>query len=174
MRPRRREGRRRIRRPRCPHRCHPGRRERVNAVKSNLSPTEEQIAPGHAGGLVPQALPRIYLVGNMRAVAPDGADFLPRGRKTRGLMAFLCLAQGERVSRSRLVGLLWDRSGDAQARQSLRQSLSELNSIVNRHAPGLVEIDRESVRLDASKCWVDALAILEASAAAAAHTSNLV
>ena len=57
---------------------------------------------------------------------------------------------------------------------SLRQSLSELNSIVNRHVPGLVEIDRESVRLDVSKCWVDALAILEASADAAAHTSNLV
>ena len=123
---------------------------------------------------MPQALPRIYLVGNMRAVAPDGADFLPRGRKTRGLMAFLCLAQGERISRSRLVGLLWDRSGEAQARMSLRQSLSELNSIVNRHVPGLVEIDRESVRLDVSKCWVDALAILEASADAATHTGSLV
>ena len=57
---------------------------------------------------------------------------------------------------------------------SLRQSLSELNGIVNRHAPGLVEIDRESVRLDVSKCRVDALAILEASADAAAHISNLV
>jgi TolB-like protein/DNA-binding SARP family transcriptional activator len=154
--------------------CHPGRRERAKAVKSNLSPTEEHIAPRPAGGLVPQVLPRIYLVGNMRAVAPDGADFLPRGRKTRGLMALVCLAQGERVSRSRLIGLLWDRSGEAQARMSLRQSLSELNSIVNRHAPGLVEIDRESVRLDVSKCWVDALAIIEASADAAAHTSNLV
>jgi TolB-like protein len=121
-----------------------------------------------------RALPRIYLVGNMRALAPGGTDFLPRGRKTRGLLACLCLAQGERVSRSRLVGLLWDRSGEPQARMSLRQSLSELNSIVNRHVPGLVEIDRESVRLDVSKCWVDALAILEASADAAAHTSNLV
>ena len=91
-------------------------------------------------------------------------------------MAFLCLAQGERVSRRRLAGLLWDRPGEAQAkaRLSLRKSLSELNGIVNRHAPGLVEIDRESVRLDVSKCWVDALAILDASAGATAHTSNLV
>jgi TolB-like protein/DNA-binding SARP family transcriptional activator len=122
---------------------------------------------------VPRVLPRIYLVGTMRAVAPGGADFLPRGRKTRGLLACLYLANGERVSRSRLVGLLWDRSADAQARMSLRQSLSELNSVVNRHVPGLVEIDRDSVRLDVRKCWVDALAILEASADATADTSNL-
>ena len=57
---------------------------------------------------------------------------------------------------------------------SLRQSLSELNSIVNRHVPGLVEIGRDSVRIDVRKCWVDALAILEASADATADTSNLV
>jgi TolB-like protein/DNA-binding SARP family transcriptional activator len=110
----------------------------------------------------------------MRAIAPGGADFLPRSRKTRGLLACLCLAQGERISRSRLVGLLWDRSADPQARMSLRHSLSELNSIVNRHVPGLVEIDRDSIRIDVRKCWVDALAILEASSDATADTSNLV
>jgi len=132
------------------------------------------MTPVYTGGWVPQALPRIYLVGTMRAVAPGGADFLPRGRKTRGLLACLCIAHGERLSRSRLVGLLWDRSADAQARMSLRQALSELNGVVNRHVPGLVEIDRDSVRLDVRKCWVDVLAIFEASADATAETSNLV
>src|SRR5690349_6587498 len=110
----------------------------------------------------------------MRAVGPGGADLLPHGRKPRGLLACLCLAQGERVSRGRLIGLLWDRSADAQARMSLRHSLSELNSVVNRHVPGLVEIARESVRIDVRNCWVDALAIIEASADATADTSNLV
>ena len=142
-------------------------------MRSNFSPAEEYIPPASTGGWVPRALPRIYMVGTMRAVAPGGADFLPRGRKTRGLLACLCLAQGERVSRSRLIGLLWDRSADAQARMSLRQSLSELNSVVNRHVPSLVEIDRDSVRIDVRKCWVDALAILEASADAAGETNNL-
>jgi TolB-like protein/DNA-binding SARP family transcriptional activator len=142
-------------------------------VNSNLGPTEEYITP-YAGGWVPRALPRIYLVGTMRAIAPGGANFLPRGRKTRGLLACLCLAQGERISRSRLVGLLWDRSADAQARMSLRQSLSELNGIVNRHVSGLVEIGRDSVRIDVRKCWIDALAILDASADATADSSNLV
>jgi TolB-like protein/DNA-binding SARP family transcriptional activator len=119
-------------------------------------------------------LPRIHLVGAMRAIAPGGADFLPRGRKTRGLLACLCLAQGERVSRVRLVSLLWDRSADAQARMSLRQSLSELNSSVNRHVPGLVEIGRDSVRIDVRKCWIDALAIIEAGGDASKDASNLI
>jgi TolB-like protein/DNA-binding SARP family transcriptional activator len=110
----------------------------------------------------------------MRAVAPDGTDVLPRGRKTRGLLACLCLAQGDRVSRSRLVGLFWDRSPDPQARMSLRQSLSELNGTVNRHVPGLVEIVRDSVRIDIQKCWVDALAILDASSDPITDISNLV
>jgi len=143
-------------------------------VRSNfISPAEEYIPPASTGGWVPRALPRIYMVGTMRAVGPGGADFLPRGRKTRGLLARLCLAQGERVSRSRLIGLLWDRSPDAQARMSLRQSLSELNSVVNRHVPSLVEIDRDSVRIDVRKCWVDVLAILQASADPSGETNNL-
>ena len=56
---------------------------------------------------------------------------------------------------------------------SLRQSLSELNSVVNRHVPSLVEIDRDSVRIDLRKCWVDALAILQASADPTGETNNL-
>ncbi len=102
---------------------------------------------------------KIYLVGTMRAVAPGGEDILPRSRKTRALLACLCLAQGERVSRSRLAGLLWDRSGDAQARMSLRHALSELNTIVNGAVPGLIEIDRDLVCLDARACWIDAFAV---------------
>jgi TolB-like protein/DNA-binding SARP family transcriptional activator len=57
---------------------------------------------------------------------------------------------------------------------SLRQSLAELNGIVNRHVPGLVDIGRDSVRIDLRKCWVDALAILEASADPVTDISNLV
>ncbi|MGA8758297.1 MAG: BTAD domain-containing putative transcriptional regulator [Stellaceae bacterium] len=56
---------------------------------------------------------------------------------------------------------------------SLRQSLSELNGIVNRHVPGLVEIGRDKVRIDLGKCWVDALAILGASTDSASDSSNL-
>jgi len=72
------------------------------------------------------------------------------------------------------VGLFWDRSPDPQARMSLRQALTELNSLINRHVPGLIEIGRDSVRVDMRKCWVDALAVLEASVDPTADLSNLV
>ena len=62
-----------------PASCHPGRPERAKAVNSNLGPTEEYIAPAYAGGWVPRALPRIYLVGTMRAIAPGGADVVAFG-----------------------------------------------------------------------------------------------
>src|SRR3979409_202876 len=88
---------------------------------------------------------KFYLVGTMRAVAPGGEDILPRSRKTRALLACLCLAQDDGGSRGRLAALLWDRSGDAQARMSLRHALSELNTIINGRVPGLIDIDRDVV-----------------------------
>jgi TolB-like protein/DNA-binding SARP family transcriptional activator len=57
---------------------------------------------------------------------------------------------------------------------SLRQSLSELNGIVNRHVPGLVEIGRDSVRINLDKCWVDALAILGESTVSSSDSGNLI
>jgi len=143
-------------------------------VRSDLDPRDESFGRAYAGELILGTPARIYLVGRMRAVAPGGGDILPRGRKTRGILACLCLAQGDRVSRSRLVGLFWDRSPDPQARMSLRQALAELNATVNRHVPGLVEIGRDSVRIDIRRCWVDALVVLEASVDPTADLSNLV
>jgi TolB-like protein/DNA-binding SARP family transcriptional activator len=147
--------------------------EGAKAVTPNLRPYEEYIDPGYQEGRVRPVLPRIYLIGNMRAVATGGACLLPNAKKARGIVACLCLAQGEPVTRSRLKGLLWERSADAQARMSLRHALSEINHTVNRYVPGLIQIRRESVRLDLEKCWVDALAILEASFDLTSAASNL-
>ena len=91
----------------------------------------------------------------MRLIVPGGEDILPRARKTRAVLACLCLAEGELVLRSRLIGLLWDRSGEAQARMSLRHALSELKQSVNGRAPDLIDINRESVRLNMAACWID-------------------
>src|SRR5690242_13331121 len=69
---------------------------------------------------------RLYLIGTMRAVGHSGEDILPRARKTQAVLAYLCCAQGERVSRSRVAGIIWDRSGEAQAKDSLRHALSQI------------------------------------------------
>ncbi len=59
--------------------------------------------------------------------------------------------------RTRLIGLLWARSADAQARMSLRHALSELKHVANGRIADLIEVDRESVRLKTTACWIDVL-----------------
>ncbi|MEO9903963.1 BTAD domain-containing putative transcriptional regulator [Nisaea sp.] len=107
------------------------------------------------------ALASIQLIGPMRAAAADGSDILPRGRKTRALFAFLCLARGDRVSRSKLAGLLWDRSSEQQAKTSLRQSLAELIAIIPEQVKPLLEVDREHLRLNISLCRIDVFDLLD-------------
>jgi DNA-binding SARP family transcriptional activator/TolB-like protein len=107
----------------------------------------------------PQRKVRIYLLGKMRATAPDGTDLLPVGRKTRALLAYLCFAKGAPVPRARLARLLWDRVLDAHARLSLRYALAELHRTVKKAAPEMIEIDRETVRLNLRAVWIDALAV---------------
>src|SRR5215210_4182478 len=97
----------------------------------------------------------IYLVGSMRVFAPDGTNILPHSRKARALLAYLCLCERTRASRSRLMGLLWGNSSEPQARMSLRHVLSELNRDINAKVSGLIEIDRETVGLNAWACWID-------------------
>src|SRR5690242_12224160 len=56
-------------------------------------------------------LTRIYLLGQMRALGHTGNDLLPRAKKVQAIFAYLCLARGEHLSRSRIAGVVWDRSG---------------------------------------------------------------
>src|SRR5262249_32807716 len=64
---------------------------------------------------------RIHLLGPMRAVSYLGDDVLPRAKKARAALGYLCLAFGARVPRARIASMLWDRVSAAQARTSFRQ-----------------------------------------------------
>lgn len=103
---------------------------------------------------------RIHLVGPMRATSFMGDKILPRGRKARALLGFLCLASGERVSRSKIAAMLWDRVPDFQARASFRQAFRELIVAFGPFARELIDSDRETIRLDTTLCWIDALALI--------------
>ena len=103
---------------------------------------------------------RIHLLGSMQATTYLGESILPRGRKARALLAYLCLAPGSQAPRARLASVLWDRVPDLQARTSLRQSLRELALAMGKLADELITVDRETVRINTTLCWIDALAIL--------------
>lgn len=101
----------------------------------------------------PQRRSRIHLLGTMRVIGPLGDSLLPRNKKVQAVLAFLCLAGGEYVSRAQLAGMIWDRSGEMHARDSLRQALNELDRIGGTWR---IERTRHEVRLDTSACWIDA------------------
>src|SRR5690348_11224487 len=102
---------------------------------------------------------RVYLAGVMRAIGPLGENILPRPKKTQAVLAYLCLNHKERLLRSRVAGIIWDRSGEAQARESLRHALNDLNRAGHWH----LEKDHDAVRLDVTGCWIDAFEVPERS-----------
>ena len=110
----------------------------------------------HAGTvrqkIIPSQITRIYLLGSMRALGPTGENILPRAKKAQAVLAYLCLAQGKPLSRSQVAGVIWDRSGERPARDSLRHALSELDGA----GAWPIETDRNMIRLDGSTCWIDA------------------
>lgn len=103
---------------------------------------------------------RIHLLGRMRASTIRHLDILPRGRKARALLAYLCFARGAAVPRWRLAAMLWDRVPECQARASFRQAVRELTIAFGPLADTLLSADRDMVRLDIGKCWIDAVALL--------------
>jgi DNA-binding SARP family transcriptional activator len=115
-----------------------------------------------------QAAVRIHLLGALRAISYLGVDLVPRGRKARAILGYLCLHAGQRVPRSKLAALLWDRVPDQQGRASLRQSLRELMLALGPLADEILETDSEMIRLNQRVCWVDSAAIL-----AGPHPANL-
>ena len=96
----------------------------------------------------------------MRATTFLGDNVLPRGKKARALLGYMCIAAGKPVSRARLAGLLWDRVPDGKARTNFRQALRELSVSLGSYCDEVILGDRESVRIDAGSCWIDALAVL--------------
>jgi len=103
---------------------------------------------------------RVHLLGSMRATTYLGDDILPRGKKARAILGCLCLAGGKHVPRARLAAMLWDRVPDAQARTSFRQALRELSTALGPLGDELISGTRDTVRLNADLCWIDALAVL--------------
>lgn len=87
---------------------------------------------------------RLHVSGSFMLCDIERRAHLPRGRKTRAIIAYLANHLDERVSRYRLTELLWPERGVSQARGSLRQSLLE----IRRAAPGLIDSDQQHVWIE--------------------------
>jgi DNA-binding SARP family transcriptional activator len=148
------------------------------AARGQHSPVAESATPDSAwtpdsNRKTSRPIARIHLLGAMRATSYLGDDILPRGRKARAILGCLCLAAGQRLARNRLSTMLWDRVPDFQARASFRQAYRELVVAFGPLAKELISADRETIMLNTSVCWIDAVAVLSTEMAPQAHRAEL-
>ncbi len=99
----------------------------------------------------------ITLFGGFRAAA-SGRPLALRSKKVRALLAYLALRPSVAHSREQVAALLWGDRGEEQARHSLRQALVELRRAVAATTPPWLQVEAESLALNASAVKVDVAA----------------
>jgi hypothetical protein len=93
--------------------------------------SDRRVMEGFLAGTSAMAPLQLVLLGGFHASAAGQEIDVP-GRKERALLAFLAIPAGEARSRDKLAGLLWSDRGDSQARESLKQAVSNCE---NRSSP---------------------------------------
>lgn len=93
-----------------------------------------------------EALLRVELFGEPRLLDRRGETIVVSSRKALALLAILATNRNQRVPRSKIAGLLWDRVPEQQARKSLRQALADLGAALGP-ASHAIEATRDSIRL---------------------------
>jgi DNA-binding SARP family transcriptional activator/TolB-like protein/tetratricopeptide (TPR) repeat protein len=102
----------------------------------------------------------VQLLGPL-AIGRGGAPVaLPASRKVRALLSYLALAP-HAVPRSQLCELLWDVPNDP--RGELRWCLSKLRSVIDTPDRPRVETQGDTVALDLTDCFVDAIEVARAT-----------
>ena len=102
---------------------------------------------------------RLYLrlFGTLQFETDGGRVFVLPTKKTKALLAYLALYGGQAHERAKLAALLWEDSGEMQARESLRQSLSLLRKVLSpAHAHALITRG-DTVELKSGALLVDAV-----------------
>jgi adenylate cyclase len=102
---------------------------------------------------------RVNLLGRFELRAPSGQEVVLGARKSIALLAVLAASPGQRMSRDRIAGLLWEDMPDAQARGNLRQLLA-----ATRRAAPFLEADANSVGFIGNMVESDLAAFEEAIA----------
>ena len=128
-------------------------------------PSQRPIVPS-SHGTVADTLPNLQLrlLGGFELIdMASGAAIPIPSKKARALLAVLSLMPRMAASRSRLAALLWSGGSDEQARQSLRQLLSNLR---RSSQPIPIVFDDATVGLDESAVAVDVMSLRDVSESA--------
>jgi len=102
-----------------------------------------------------QSTVEFRVIGGFEVTGPDGADLTPRGRKSKGILAYLALNRGSDVQRSKLVDMFWSDRGQTQGLASLRQAIREIKQSCGAMENQLLEIRRNEIRLNGDAVSLD-------------------
>ena len=127
------------------------------SVVAGVGIPEEFDRQGRRGG--PPSI-RVRMLGPLTIQRDGDLVTLPGSRKVRALFAFLALAPRP-VTRSQLCELLWDVPNDP--RGELRWCLSKVRGILDAGGLRRVQTRGDTISLDLSDCFVDALEVAGAT-----------
>jgi DNA-binding SARP family transcriptional activator len=96
----------------------------------------------------------LRFLGEFKVIRDGRALPLPPSKKTRALLAYLCL-NGRRFRREQLCDLLWEVPDDP--RGSLRWSLSKLRRLLDDEGHPRIIADRTNVEIDSGDISIDVL-----------------
>ncbi|AZN98811.1 alpha/beta fold hydrolase [Mesorhizobium sp. M9A.F.Ca.ET.002.03.1.2] len=94
----------------------------------------------------------IHVLGDLTVLRHGEVVALPPSKKTRALLAYLALVERPQ-RRERLCEMFWEVPDDP--RGALRWSLSKIRQIVDAEDGGVLEADRNAVRLNSNKIVLD-------------------
>src|SRR6516162_1988484 len=106
----------------------------------------------------------LRVMGGFAALLPTGQPVEVSCKKNRALLTYLALHADKKLTREKLICLLWSDRGEAQARTSLRQALAALRRALGRIEPPPLTVDRDTIALDGSAISTD-VAVFEEMAA---------
>ena len=120
----------------------------------------------------------LNLLGGFDLRDDRGDPITVRSRKSRCLLAYLALAQGQQKHRDVLAELLWGDRGDAQARRSLSQELYRLRGLFPEEAQAGFDLSSDTVGIAADLLDIDVVRFergldTEEPQAAALYTGEL-
>lgn len=103
------------------------------------------------------ALPSFSLLGGLEVRSAQGHLVTFPTRKTEGLLAYLAISPGMCRHREQLATMFWGHSADTRARNSLRQALYRLRSVLSAHLMGGLDSENDSVCLRVNTEQIDVL-----------------
>jgi DNA-binding SARP family transcriptional activator/TolB-like protein len=106
----------------------------------------------------------IRLFGGMAIQDALGADYRPRSRKTRAVVAILAMSAPRPMQRLQVTSLLWSQRETEQARASLRQAVHELQLSLSSAWSRILLAERHTLALDTRRVTVDAVVATEPGA----------